>query len=47
MKSFTLARKPYEAPEAEALIINLEPICLNPSEVTQNSITKMEQWEDL
>lgn len=45
--SLILTRKTYEAPESEAITIALESVCVNPSDVTQNSITNMEEPGDL
>ncbi len=45
MKSFTLARKVYEAPEAEALVILLENFC--DSIGGDNKINPMDEPEDL
>ncbi len=45
MKNFTLARKPYEAPEAEAFIVLLENFC--DSIGGNNKINEMEDPEDL
>lgn len=42
-----MSRKTYEAPESEAITFALESVCVNPSDVTQNSITNMEEPEDL
>lgn len=45
MKSSTLARKVYEAPEAEALVILLENFC--DSIGGDNKINPMDEPEDL
>lgn len=43
----TFTRKPYEAPESEAITFMLEPVCLNPSEITDHDIIPMGEVEDL
>lgn len=45
MKNFTLARKPYEAPEAEAFIVLLENFC--DSLVVGSEIVELDDPEDL
>ena len=45
MKSFTLARKPYEAPEAEVFLVLLENFC--DSIGGNNKINELDDPEDL
>ncbi len=45
MKSFTLARKTYETPEAEAFVVLLENFC--DSIGGDNKINPMDEPEDL
>lgn len=46
MKSFTLARKPYEAPEAEAFLVLLENFC-DSLVGGSNKIVELDDPEDL